>query len=762
MAEFKPNFLNPSENQSAAPAYDGRPVAPGLAASAEEVNLANFNQPIGLPDERGGFDTLDLGKNQAELDRMALESEVRFDPEDAPLTLKQLKAYQAQERQRIYAEVYAQMQAELKEQLKPRNLVEAARTGAVNKLKSFVGNLRAGWAAKRERRNDQLAAGFEKSKQTLKSLWSGLLRKTSQVAERAADVAAGVAAQGVNVGVAAGNFTQEKVQVAGEKAQAAREQVAQKAQAAGEKLGAVRENAVQKSRESYEAVSDRVREVSWNLANKKFEIIGGLEHGVRRYVRLEADLQTLDGSIRDVQANIRMADQELKDIREDEISDAKQAGEIAFIQSRKAEYLKELSTRLQEREELQEEIASLNLQARIDRAKDLYDKIEQNNPGYLKGEGQDSKLVRVMQEAMSLIGKVNAAEMDAALEDVATTEPVVSEEELEKFTFQDLGGESVPNEADILPTVEPDEILDPAPSEPDYAPQPDDIEAEWTSTDVSDQVDEPTDPKPPESTSETVSRPEGQLLSADTIYDFAEHGLAIGQGDSLVLRYGGERPEPSLRLTRDENGNFRADQSLTEVGSEDKQVKQNGEWVTKRYVFLRQSDTAPLLTLQLTKGAAGFEPESIHVEASQATQTYLSFDKAAVRTENRITPEQVEVSQEPELQPLAYGDEPVTLEKGRVLQPRLQDGDSLKIAHPTIPALQIFALSGGHLDTTPIDKDFAGEYLNKEGQTVTTYRVRPHETGPLLHLELVDGRVSSLEVSPETTDDLAGWTVEVR
>ena len=762
MAEFKPNFLNPSENQSAAPAYDGRPVAPGLAASAEEVNLANFNQPIGLPDEQGGFDTLDLGKNQAELDRLALESEVRFDPEDVPLTLKELKTYQAQERERIYAEVYAQMQAELKEQLKPRNLVEAARSGAVNKLKSFVTNMRAGWAAKRERRNDQLAAGFEKSKQTLKSLWSGLLRKTGQAAEQAVGVAAGVAARGVDVGVAAGNFAQEKVQVAGEKAQAAREQVAQKAQAAGEKFEAVRENVAQKSRESYEAVSDRVREVSWNLANKRFEIIGGLEHGVRRYVRLEADLQTLEGSIRDVQANIRMADQELKDIREDEISDAKQAGEIAFIQSRKAEYLKELSTRLQEREELQEEIASLNLQARIDRAKDLYDKIEQNNPGYLKGEGQDSKLVRVMQEAMSLIGKVNAAEMDAALEDVATTEPVVSEEELEKFTFQDLNGGPVQSEADVTPTVEPDEILDPAPNEPDYSPRPDDIEAEWTSADTPDQAEESTNLESPQPTPETTSQPEGQLLSSDTIYNFAEHGLTLDSGDALVLRYGGERPEPSLRLTRDKNGNFRADRSLTEVSSEDKQVKQNGTWVTKRYVFLRQSDTAPLLTLQLTKGAAGFEPESIHVEASPATQTYLSFDKAAVQTQSNTTPEPVKAGYEKELQPLAYDDEPVTLEKGRPLQPKLQDGDSLKIAHPTIPALQLFALSGGRLDTTSIDKDFAGEYINKEGQTVTTYRVRPHETGPLLHLELIDGRLNSLEVSPEAAADLTGWTVEVR
>ena len=751
MAEFKPNFLNSStpDKDSSTPTFDGRPTPP--AVTSEEPGL---RQNFRIPDGQGGVQTLDLNANQAALDKLALESEVRIpNPEDLPLTLGELEEKQAEERAKIKAEVLAEMQAQFREQLKPRNLVELARKSAVEKLKSFASGVREGYRAKRDRASESLSSGVEQSKRTLRSLWSGLLKKSSQAFKQGAEATAGVAAVGVGAGVAAGKFAQAQ-------AQATRERVNQ----TGEKIS-------QKAQESYQAVSERVREVSWNLANKKFEIIGGLEHGVRRYVRLEADLQTLSDSIQDVKANVRMADQELLDIREDEISDAKQAGEIAFIQSRKAEYLKELSTRLQEQEELERQVAALDLQGRVDRAKDLYDKIEQNNPGYLKGEGQDSKLVRVMQEAMSLIGKVNAAEMDAALEDVATSEPVVSAREMEAFGFQGLDGRP----ADVTPStpapeIAPDEVLPPLEKPVDYQTQADDIDTPWS------EITEPEDSAANEASEdtsmafepeisrdslletlepevETVSPPTGELLVANEMYSFAKHGYDLQAGDLLTLRYSGERAAEPLQVLFDEFGKVMVKPRPFEYTTQDKQVKENGTWSTKRYVYLRQSDTAPLVTLQFALQPDGSQrPETIHVESRSETEVYLEVDAPQ---------NSAEVSANVEARTLRAEEGRVALERGAVFTPELSDGDVLKISHPTIPALQLQTLARGRLDTTDIDKDYVGEYTSNNGQRVATYRVAPAQNGPVLTLELLDGRLASLAVDArEGNPD--GWQISVR
>jgi hypothetical protein len=169
-------------------------------------------------------------------------------------------------------------------------------------------------------------------------------------------------------------------------------------------------------------------ERSRELANNKYEVYGNLQKNIREYVKLEADLNKYYENILLIQQDLADSHKSLQDIYNDGIPNERQEAEISMIKGMQGEYTQEIQDMKVGFDSTLKHLNTIDLNTPIKAATDLFDYIERQTPGYLAGEGKNSKLVKVMQEAQALVEKIEAGKTDEAFQFISMN-PVINKED---------------------------------------------------------------------------------------------------------------------------------------------------------------------------------------------------------------------------------------------------------------------------------------------------------------------------------------------
>jgi hypothetical protein len=320
----------------------------------------------GYPEDENLY--INFEQNEADIERLG--KNIVFDT--SPIyTQAELDKEVLRQTAVIRAELEAQIKYDVQNQvdkyLKPENLINEAKNTAKNKLKSWANN------AKNFLQNDAA-----RTKQDVSNLWGGLLGGAKKLLNVSVDTGGQVAKAGANTALNIGSVAANKAQ-----------------------------ETYQQAKQAASPLAEKVREVSFNLANNSYDVLGGGERAIEQYSRLN---EQLNGSIEgylELQNKHTEVLESIKAVVMQGLGKQEHRDELDLLNAALTEINHQINSIQEGAAAIMFKIDALNISQVIKKITDLHDTIETQNPGYLYAEGLSSKLSLLEQKCYAIIKKYN-------------------------------------------------------------------------------------------------------------------------------------------------------------------------------------------------------------------------------------------------------------------------------------------------------------------------------------------------------------------